>query len=429
MIAWLVVAQLLAVPITLEEVRTASTENLAALQAELDVVRAITGVKASRAAIFPQLSMQAQGGASISGPRRAEIVIDGTANADVPAFSRGNYALGLTLNQLIYDGGRWWNQIALSGATAEAAQGQLDEQRLASRYEAERRFFELLRSQQALEVLKQTVDRSQQQLERAESLFEAGRGQKRDALDAEVNLGNDKIQVVRAEQAIISEQIDLLSWLSRPTGEVEAMVPQALKELPVKGPDAAVALTNARGQRPLLKALASQARASQLAIDVAQAAYLPRVSGTAGYNRSASAAEPFFLDPARQNALSVGLLFQWDLFSGFATSAQVGRASADLRGAQLQLEQAERELSGEIRRTSAGLDAQLKIAILAERNRAIAEVALRLAEERFNAGAGSTLEVRDAQIKLTQAQLTQVQGRIDLEIARAGLSRIVGAAL
>jgi outer membrane protein len=428
-IAWLVAAQVLAAPITLEEVRAASRDNLTALQAELEVARSEAAITTAKSVIYPQLSMRAQMGASVYGARRSEYSSDGTPTPDVPAFNRGNFSLGLTINQLLYDGGRWWNQISQSGAASEAAKGQLEEQRLASQFEAERRFFELLRAQQALAVLKQTVDRSQQQLERAKSLFEAGRGQKRDALDAEVNLGNDEIQVIRSQQAIVASQVDLLNWLARPTAEIEAVAPQSLTGVPAKGPEAAAALATARAHRPLLKALASQQRASQLTLEVAHAAYLPRVSASVGYDRSSAPAAPFFIEPDRQNALSFGLLMQWDIFSGFATQAQVSRASTDLRATELQQTQAERELEGEIRRTSAALEAQLKIATLAERNRSIAEVALRLAEERFNAGAGSTLEVRDAQIKLTQTQLTQVQGRIDVEIARASLGRIVGAPL
>lgn len=421
-VPFLLTAQVLATPITLDEVRAASRDNLAALQAELDVARADEGKKGARAAIFPQLAMQAQAGGVASTAQQSTQ----PPYLEIPAAVRGNFSFGLTLSQLIYDGGRWWNQIAQAGASAEAARGQLDEQRLVSQFEAERRFFELLRAQQALQVLRQTVDRSEQQLERARSLYEAGRGQKRDTLDAEVNLGNDQIQVVRAQQAIVSAQIDLLSWLARPTGDIEAVAPAALDGAPKAGPDGPTALNAARAHRPLLQALASLQRASEAAVEVAHAPYLPRVAASAGYSRSGYS-ETFFTDPARANAFSFGLSFQWDIFSGFATQAQVARARSDLKGQQLQLAQAERELEAEIRRATSALDAQLKIAVLAEKNRAIAELALRLSEERFNAGAGSTLEVRDAQIKLTQAQLTQVQGRIDVEIARASLGRIVGA--
>jgi outer membrane protein len=436
-IAFMVVAAVLGAPITLDEVRAASRDNLQALQAELDVARADEGIRASRAAIFPQVSLLAQTGASIAGPQRFTTTVPAAGengaltyeqrSVDVGGSTRGNFVLGLTINQLIYDGGRWWNQIAQSGAQAEAARGQLAEQVLASQFEAERRFFELLRSQQAFEVLKQTVDRSQSQLDRARSLYEAGRGQKRDALDAEVNLGNDQIQVVRSQQAIVSAQVDLLNWLSRPPGEIEAVAPESLKGAPARGPDPAAALTLAREQRPLLKALASQQRSAELAVAVARGAYLPQVSGNLGYTRQSPSADPFFTDPTKQNAINLGLTLRWDVFSGFATQAQVGRASADVRNAGLQEQQAERELAAEIRRASSALDSQLKIAALAERNLKLAEQALKLAEERFNAGASTTLEVRDAQIKLTQTQLTQVQGRIDVEIARAGLGRIVGA--
>lgn len=426
----------LAAPITLDEVRTASRENIQALLSELDVARAHEGVRSSRAVIFPQLSATTQLGAQLAGPQRSvvpKLQPDGTFINEVQTIessTHGNWVLGVTLNQLIFDGGRWWNQIAQSGATEEAARGQLEEQRIASQFEAERRFFELLRSQQAYEVLKETVSRSQLQLDRAKLLFEAGRGQKRDALDAEVNLGNDQISLVRARQSIVSAQVDLLSWLARPTSEVEAVVPDSFKTpTPAPGPDVAQALTLARDHRPLLKALANQQRAAELSIDVARGGYYPRVSGQVAYLRQAAGPSPFFTDPSLQNQLTLGLNLQWDFFSGFATSAQVGRASADLRTAELNEQQAERDLGAEIRRTSAGLDAQLQIAVLAEKNRVVAESSLKIAEERFNQGASTTLEVRDAQTKLTQAQLTQVQGRIDVEIARAGLARIVGAPL
>ena len=432
MIALLVAAQVLGVPITLDEVRAAAHDNLQALQAELDVVRAEAGIKLSRSAILPQLSGQAQVGAALYGPSRSafpQVNPDGTISNETPGFTRGNWQLGLSLSQLIYDGGRWWNQLALSGAQADASRGQLLEQQLVSQLEAERRFFELLRSQQALAVLKQTVDRSRSQLERARALFEAGRGPKRDALDAEVNLGNDEIQVLRAQQTNVSAQVDLLSWLARPSIQIEAVAPASLEGPPLAGPSTADALALAREHRPLLKALEHQQRAARLGVDVARAAYFPRVFGLIGYSRTAPSPDPFFTDPIKQNALTFGLNLQWDIFSGFATQAQVGRLAADVSAAGLQLAQAERDLEAELRRASSSLETGVQIAALAEKNRAVAELALHLAEERFNAGASTTLEVRDAQIKLTQTLLTQLQGRIDVELARASLGRIVGAPL
>jgi outer membrane protein TolC len=52
-----------------------------------------------------------------------------------------------------------------------------------------------------------------------------------------------------------------------------------------------------------------------------------------------------------------------------------------------------------------------------------------LAQDRFKAGAGSTLEVRDAQLKLAQAELTLIQNRVNVEVARANLERAIGSYL
>lgn len=51
---------------------------------------------------------------------------------------------------------------------------------------------------------------------------------------------------------------------------------------------------------------------------------------------------------------------------------------------------------------------------------------LRLAEGRQNAGAGSVLELKDAQVAHSGARLGSVQARYDLGVARAPLKRAVG---
>jgi outer membrane protein TolC len=72
------------------------------------------------------------------------------------------------------------------------------------------------------------------------------------------------------------------------------------------------------------------------------------------------------------------------------------------------------------------LGAQLKALEIAQQNRVTASQNLDYAQERFKAGASSTLEVRDAQLKLAQAYQTLIQTRSDAEVARAGLEKAMG---
>jgi outer membrane protein TolC len=331
----MIVLQLLlaATPITLDEVRQASRQNLDAVRAELALTRAGLDRADARSVLFPQVDLTAGVSETLATAQRrfttAPVVNpDGTRTfvqsaVDIPAFAQGNFQLGLTVAQLLYDGGRWWNQLARTGALEEAAKGQLVEQQASSELEAVRRFYELLRAQVTLTVLEGSVKRSSDLLERAKGLYEAGRAQKRDVLDAEVNLGNDRIAVLRQRQAIVAAQASLLQWLGQRPRDVEAQVPPEFQAAPLEvtpAPDALLAL--ARRRRPLFAVLDAQGRGGRLAVEVARADYLPRVTANLGYNRTAPSLE-FFVDPAKQHAFTIGANISWDLFSGFATDTQV----------------------------------------------------------------------------------------------------------
>ena len=167
LVGLIVAVQLAATPITLDEVRSASRQNLDALRAELDAVKAQEEVRVARSAIFPQANLALNVGGTFAGPQRILATLrqpDGSfaqSPVDIRGDSRERFELSLTVSQLLYDGGRWWNQIAQSGAQEEAAKGQLDEQQLASELEATRRFFELVKAQLALDVLEATVAKQQ----------------------------------------------------------------------------------------------------------------------------------------------------------------------------------------------------------------------------------------------------------------------------
>ncbi len=435
MIAYVVCA-VLAAPITLDEVKAASRQNLDALRAEIEVRRQQYGVTASRAAIFPQVAITSQVGGATATHRRSLLPVaqpvpgspgELTYYTEQPAYVAGNLLLTISINQLIYDGGRWWNAIAQAGASERAAEGQLEEQRLISQLEAVSRFYQLLTAQFSLSVLENGVKRSEDQLGRADSLYEAARAGKFDALNAAVNLGNDRVAVLRQRQAVVAAQVELLKWIGQPTREVEAIDPADIDAPDRPAPTFEAAKATARRHRPLLVALSAQVEAYGKAVDVAWAPFLPTVSVGATYQRQGNSFEPFFTNIQQNNALSGGLNLSWNVFNGFAHDAQLNVARANLSQARITLERAEVDLDGDIRRYLKALETQLQISQIAADNQKLSAAGLKLAEERFTAGAGSTLEVRDAQVKLTNAQLSRLQAHVDVEIARAILNRVVGA--
>lgn len=420
-------------PLTLDEVRQASRDSLDAIRAQLDVARAESNSKTARSAIFPQVDFNLGAGVSFVGTQRAfSTVPTFDANGGLSGFEQrvvntqpveqARYSLGLGVSQLLYDGGRWWNQIAQAGAQEEATRGQLAEQRLSSELEATRRFFELVKAQLALKVFEESVSRTKQQVDRANALYEAGRGQRSAVFDAKTSLANDEINVVRQRQRIGQARLALLQWIGRPDADVEAVVPELVVGQPVTTADA---IESAKKQRPLFKSLEANLRAGELAVSVSRADYLPRVAASAQYQRQSPDLGLFF-DPTKQNVLTLGANLTWDLFSGFQHEAQIERAQADLTQAKATQKQSVLDLEAEIARSNEAWKAEVEVLGISERNLSVAKEQASLEEERFAAGAGSTLEVRNAQIKYIQAQLSVLQGRADVATARAALERAIG---
>jgi len=418
MSALVMMAVLAATPVKLEEARARSRENTQAVIALLEARQAEQDVRQARSALLPQVGLGA--GAEVGFPQR--FYQNPQTGEFVP--SALGFNLGLSLSQLIYDRAVW-ARLAQSGAQREAAQGEAREQAATSELEGIQRFFTLYRSQAAIQVLEANVRRSEEQLERARALFQAGRVGRGEELSAQVNLGNDRIFLVERRAQLVVDQGQLAVWLSLPGAEpLEAVDPGGMDTLPPGPPPLAQALSEAKSRRPLLVALRERVRVAELEQRVATSGYWPSLSLSASYGRGG--ADVLFLQPGLQNVGSAGLSLRWDLFSGFATDARTQRAALAQRIISLNLEQAERELEAAVRQMHEALQAQLTATELAAENRKAAASALVLAQERFNAGVGSTLEVRDAQLKLTQAELTLLENRIDVELARFALTRAMG---
>jgi len=421
-------------PITLEQVRELSRRNTPALLSQVTYQQAVQQTRISRSAIFPQVTAAADVSEIWSGRQQFTqsavdpITMEFTVQTrSSPATHQGRHDASVTLTQLFFDGGKWWNQIAQSGAQQDAASGQFLEQQMTSELEGVRRFYALYGAQRALDVLLENVKRSKDQLDRAKALYEAGRGSKSDAIQAQVNLGNDQIVAVKQQATIASAQTDLAVWIAFPGDEeLVAQDPRTTHGPPGPTPALADAEQAAREGRPLLKALTKQIRAAEAGTAVAKGAFYPRIFGQGTYLRAGSSLDPVFTDIRLQNQWSLSLGLRWELFTGFSTVAAAAQSGYNEVSAKLNFEDAQRQIQGDLRRNLRNVEVQIEAATIADVNRKAAADGLVLAQERFTAGLANTLEVRDAQLKLTQAELSLLQTRIDLEVARESFWRTVG---
>ena len=427
-------------PLTLDDALAAATRA----SPELSLARADADVAAadpisSTAAVLPRLDLQASFGHDFTGRSPERSLVQGSLSITLPpaaASDRESNGLTLRLTQTVFD---WaaFRELARARSSARAAARQYDEAVLATAFEVTRRFYEVVRTERTLAALERTAARSQELVSRADALFQAGRAPKADTLQARVNLANDQVAAEAQRVRVSQARHALAQALGRRDGAELGVVPPASLDAPAavtsEPPPVDALLQAAKARRPALAAQAALVDAAEAAAGGARAGYLPTLSAQASYSRQgyafSRAPESVYGDPSLAYSATAQLVLSWNLFEGRRTVANARRADAQARRARASEEKTAALVAQEIANARAALVSLGRQVKLAAEGLAVAERGLVLARERLDAGLANQLEIRDASLKATQAELSLVQARIDEAVARADLARAAGGPL
>jgi outer membrane protein TolC len=428
-----------AAPLTLDDaLAIAARENPDLALARADAASARADRATSRSNVLPRLDLVTSLGRDFTGQSSdPRTFVDSetrqlTTVAFTPRTSTAAYALSLQLTQPLLDLASY-RDVSRAGAAARAAALEHDEAELAVALDVTRRFYEVVRAERSLAVLTSTARRSEELVSRADALFAAGRAPKSETYTARVNLGNDRIAAERQRAELARARSALAQVLGRPPSEdLEVVAPRTLDAAgPALGepPDAERLLALARERRPSLAADQARVDAADAAIGAARAGYLPTLDLRVSYGRQGAdlyGREAVFGQPNLAFGADAQLVLSWNLFEGRRTAAAVERARASADRARASSAKTLDAVAKDIADARAVVSSTSRLVSLAGENLRTAEQGLALARERLDAGLASQLEVRDASLKLTQAELSLVEARIDHAVALADLSRAAG---
>jgi outer membrane protein len=416
-------------PITIGEVRQQARNNLAAIQAELLWMEQYEGVASARGNLLPQVQVQTAAQRSWYSPTPARTINQGGLPLTIPAQSSSasnTFSLGANLQQTVVNIGQWYF-LKQQGLLERANKGLAEDQEDASELEAIRRFYVLFAAQGSLSVLEQTAKKSKELWDRADALYEAGKGIKGDALAAQVNYGTDSYNAIQQHIVVVQAQADLASWLGRPeTDELVAVEPKTFGQKPSEPPGFSQAQDVALHHRAILRAYSAQIDAAQANVTVQQANLFPRLTGNFNWFRAANTFGTTFSDLGEFNTFSASLTLTWNIFDGMQTFALSRQAEELRRGFEATYKQSLLDVSGQVRTALDLITNQMRALDVLTENQAAATKNLDYFQQRFNAGASNTLDVRDAQVKLLSADLSLLQTKANVENAKANLQRAMG---
>ncbi len=180
-------------------------------------------------------------------------------------------------------------------------------------------------------------------------------------------------------------------------------------------------IAQAEVRRPELGAALADARSAEAALAAAKAARWPQVSafGNVGVTH--------FSEPSgRLDTYGLGLTLNIPVFTGFTLEMNQRRAEADLEAARARLESERQQVDLQVFESFQDVQTALQTVRTSRDLAASAAQSHEVALGRYEAGAGSILELLTAQSALEDARAQEVRARTDWLIALARLARAAG---
>jgi len=324
-------------------------------------------------------------------------------------------AEGVDVAQVITDFGRSINLSASAKLHARASA----QNALATRAEIllalDAAYFEALQAQSVLDVAQQTVKTRQVTFDQVN---EMAKNKIRSGLDlsfANVDLGEGKLLLASARNELQSafERLSNLLADREPRTYLLVDVPTNVVQLP----DTMQLVQTALNDRPDLVQLRLERDASSRFVRAEKGLNYPTVSaiGSAGV-------VPLHDSLMRDNYAAAGVNLSLPIFEGFLFSAREQEAELKSRAAAEDLRDAEDNVIRDVRVAVLNLNYAAERMSLTEQVLASANEAFELAQARYNVGSSSIVELTQAQLNQTQAQIEESKAKYEYQIRAAILS-------
>jgi outer membrane protein len=343
---------------------------------------------------------------------------------DLPAsrlFDRESQ--GVEIHQLITDSGRTHNLVASARFQAQASVQDSQATRYTVLLDVNRAYFDLLRAQAVVKVAEQTVA-ARQVLD--DQITELARNKLRSQVDvsfADVNVSQAKLLLLRAQDSVQGAFAELGRSIGSDQPANYQLSDEPLPPAPAATPDALVAL--AIDNRPELAALRALREAAYRFEDAEKDLTRPTVTAVAvaGYT-------PYFNTPVTAPIPSeyegVGANVSIPIFNGHLFSARREAAYQRALESDQRLRDQQARISRDVRIAWASAnDAYQRIDVTAQFLRQ-ASLALQLAQGRYDLSLASIVELTQAQLNVTSAEIENLNAKYDYQTQYAALQFTLG---
>jgi len=327
------------------------------------------------------------------------------------------YSTGLNLSQDIFDFGKTPTQVRIQRLTYNSSVSDIETAIQQAVFNVKQDYYGVLQAKRNTDVVEDAVKQYQLHLDQANGQYEVGLAPKYDVTKAQVDLGNAKVNLIKARNAV-KLALATLNNAMGVTGTLEYDV-QDNMAFEAYGVSFEDALAEAYKNRPDLTSLVAKRQAAESSITLAKKGFFPVLSGSASYDYAGNA---FPLG----RGWSLGVSLDVPVFNGFLTTAQVAQARANLNVIRANEESLRQSVYLAVEQAYINLKEAEELVPVDELNVTAAQENFDIANGSYKEGVGDPIQVADASAALITAKIAYIDALYQCKVTRATLEQAMG---
>lgn len=328
------------------------------------------------------------------------------------------YVPTITANMLLFDFGKTKANADMARRNYESSRFDAETSIESVIYNVKVAYYNMVFAQAQKIVYEDTVKDYELQLKQADAYYKIGKKAKIDVTTAQYNLGNAKVNLIKAKNTLELAAVELANAVGIPQLENVILKDKLnTKMYDVNFPDL---IKTAEESRPSLLSAKKKMDAAELNIRSVKRAFAPDLSAFGSYDHGGRQIDSDY-------GYQFGVQFNYTSLNLMSLKKQLDEANATYKKYAADYEQAKQNVYLEVKSAYISL-------LNSHDSLGVAKLALQQAKEqqyqafrRYQVGLGNAIEFKDAENTYLNAQLSYYSNLLDYNVNAAELERVIGA--
>jgi TolC family type I secretion outer membrane protein len=411
-----------------ESIGVALKNNPSILAVQKKVDAADAKLQQAVGAFMPTVKIDASYGRSYTQPSTIQITQPTSMGAVTQNLQFGTDAqqdsksLRASLNQPVFVAALFPG-LKIAQKSADLAKEDLKKTILETSFNVTQAYFGVIRAEKMVKLSLESREMAQSHLNQVRTMVAAGVATQADLLRAKVQMANSEVVLTQAKNGLDIARDAFNNALGNDLEEEVKLKEEGFTGKVAAMPEYKNLLALSYDNRPDWKEYLLSKNIGEESLNIAQAAYYPTVMLSASTGNQVTEYPSFRSDV---NSWAVTGAASLTLFDGFGIQNRIREAASNLEAQKATEEQIQNGIALEVRDSYLNLKSSLEMIDSAKKAVDSAEESRKVSSLRYSSGAGTNLEVLDAQVSLTQARINYLQALFNLEIAKAKINKVVG---